>query len=69
MKPSTRPEYSVAESVETPPMEKHRSCSDLNFEEVVAELALLSREVTMSVDILERIRESLDRLQQALELR
>ncbi len=61
--PSTEPEYTVETSKRGP----HQEILPItNLQEVEAELALLSREVGMSIDILERIRDSVDVLQRSV---
>ncbi len=66
----TTPEYSVEESVKIPPMESKLDNLGrrLNYQEVVAELALLSQELTISVDILGKIRDSVRVLELSLEV-
>ncbi len=62
------PEYSVVESRETLHMVNglHLSNTVLDYLQVEVELALLSKELTMSVDILGKIRDSVHVLEQSL---
>ncbi len=64
---STVPEYSVEEWQEILPTGNGlRRSSIRSLVEVEAELALLSKELTMSVDILGKIRDSVRVLEQSL---
>ncbi len=62
-------EYTLEESEKIHPMVNKLDCSNhsLNLEQVVVELRLLSMELTMSVDILGRIQNSVHVLVQSLE--
>ncbi len=64
---STVPEYSVVESEKIAPTEKAPLYSNRNYFAVVADLGLLVQELTISVDILGRIRDSAQELAQSLE--
>ncbi len=64
------PEYSVVESQEIHHMvSKQLSASTTSYQEVEAELRLLYKELTMSVDILGKIRDSVLVLGLSLEAR
>ncbi len=60
------PEYSVEELERTPHMVNGQVCTNRNYREVTAELALLSKELKISTDILGRIQNSLHVLVQSL---
>ncbi len=65
---STTPEYSVVESEKILHMGKRQVCAHTtSYQEVEAELALLYKELAMSVDILGKIRDSVLVLQLSLE--
>ncbi len=56
---STEPEFSVEELVKTPHMVKQLVSSARNYQEVEADLALLSVDLDSVFGILEKIRDSL----------
>ncbi len=56
---STEPEFTVEELVKTPLMVNQLVSTNRDFSSVRAELALLCQELTISVDILGKIRDSL----------
>ncbi len=66
---STEPEYSVEKPLEriSPISVRSEDTSSKSWDQVVAELRLLSKELSISQDILGRIRESLEQLSQGLE--
>ncbi len=65
---STTPEYSVVQSEKMHHTVKAQLCaSTVSYQEVEAELRLLYKELTMSVDILGRIRDSVLVLQLSLQ--
>ena len=67
---SPEPEYSVVESGKTLHMVSKPLCSSTtSYLEVEAELALLYKELTMSVDILGKIRDSVLVLELSLQER
>ncbi len=64
----TEPEFMVEESEKTLHMVNHlRNSSTILLDGAVVELRLLSKELSMSVDILEKIRDSVLVLEQSLE--
>ncbi len=69
MKDSLRmvPEYSVVESQETLHTVKVPSCSNLDYQEVLAELAQLQEACNTATDILRKIRDSLLELLQSVQ--
>ncbi len=65
---STVPEYSVEESEKIPLTEKLQDYTNqISLVQVQAELSLLSKELSISVDILGRILDSVRVLEQSLE--
>ncbi len=65
----TEPEYTVEESLEKmlPSTVQLEDTKSRCMVQVQAELRLLSKELTISVDILGRIRDSVQELEQSLE--
>jgi len=64
----TVPEYLVAESVKTLPMGKPLHCTNLNLDQVVVDLVELSKAVSICMDTLGEIQNSLHVLVQSLEV-
>ncbi len=60
-------EYTLEESEKIHPTVNRQDCTSRNLEEVAVELRLLSQELTMSADILGKIRDSVHVLQLSLE--
>ncbi len=68
--PSTVPEFIVQESEKIHRMERVQLSADMtSYQEVEAELRLLYKELSMSVDILGRIRDSVLVLELSLQER
>ncbi len=67
--PSMEPEYILEESEKIHPMENKLACINLNYSQVEVELVQLLGAVKLSIDLSEKIQDSLHVLVQSLQER